>query len=207
MTKNELKERTAERRTEWERVSQGAKLNKLRKRMASRDIIRELRLESLGEKPLEVLEGIPLSDVVRSQRKELEWNLLYPKRTGRKAPIKRMPKGFKVTNGSKRTEKQFLYGILMGAKSRAKERNIPFDLKLSDITIPKVCPVLGIPIFWGDKQSDNTPSIDRVIPEKGYVLGNCHIISMKANRLKNNATVEELKAILEYITGHSDEKT
>jgi hypothetical protein len=174
--------------------------------MASRDIIRELRLESLGEKPLEVLEGIPLSDVVRSQRKELEWNLMYPQRTGRKAPIKRMPKGFKEARGTKRTEKQFLYGILIGSKTRAKQRNIPFDLKLSNITIPKVCPVLGIPLFWGEKQSDNTPSIDRVVPERGYVLGNCHVISMKANRLKNNATVEELKAILEYVTGHSGEK-
>ena len=205
MNKAELKERTLERRSEWERVSKEAKLNKLRKRISQRDIDRELRIASMGEKPIEVLFGVPLSEEARIKRKELEWDLKYPQRKDKKAKIRRMPKGFKVVNGAKRTEKQFLYGVLMGAKSRAKEKGIPFDLKLSDIVIPKTCPVLGIPLFWGDKQGDNTPSIDRVIPEKGYVLGNCHVISMKANRLKNNATIEELKAILEYVAGYSIE--
>lgn len=37
--------------------------------------------------------------------------------------------------------------------------------------------------------------MDRVIPELGYVKGNVEIISYRANRLKNDATYHELRAI------------
>lgn len=41
--------------------------------------------------------------------------------------------------------------------------------------------------------NEDSPSIDKVIPELGYVRGNVWVISNKANRIKNNATLEELK--------------
>jgi hypothetical protein len=63
--------------------------------------------------------------------------------------------------------------------------------------IPGVCPILGIPIVIDGKgQRDDCPSADRRIPELGYVKGNVRIVSMKANRIKNNATLEELEKIL-----------
>jgi hypothetical protein len=43
---------------------------------------------------------------------------------------------------------------------------------------------------------DNSPSLDRIVPEKGYVAGNIRVISQRANRIKSNATVEELRAVL-----------
>jgi hypothetical protein len=79
------------------------------------------------------------------------------------------------------------------AKSRAKKYNIEFNLDMEDIIIPDVCPVLGIPLFRGEKViSDNTPSLDKIIPSKGYIKGNVVVISYKANRIKSDATHEEI---------------
>lgn len=100
--------------------------------------------------------------------------------------------------------------ILAGAKSSAKGKNLPFDLDLSDIVIPDVCPVLGIVLdrFRTDrsKRPDNMPSIDRMIPALGYVKGNVFIISMRANRIKQNATSAELLGIADYIRDHNAAK-
>lgn len=68
----------------------------------------------------------------------------------------------------------------------------------TDVTIPELCPVLGIPmkINKGCSTSrDSSPSIDRFVPALGYVLGNVCVISLKANRIKNNGTPEELMAV------------
>ncbi len=56
-----------------------------------------------------------------------------------------------------------------------------------------ICPVLGIKMEVGDKNRNvNSPSIDKIIPEKGYVPGNVIIVSMKANRIKADATPDEI---------------
>lgn len=91
-------------------------------------------------------------------------------------------------------------------RTRAKTRGLEFNLQVSDIQIPSVCPALGIPLVWGTKnQHDNSPSVDRFDPEKGYVKGNINIISEKANRIKSNATATEIKKVAEWmesIVGH-----
>lgn len=89
---------------------------------------------------------------------------------------------------------------LINVRSRAKKKGLPFDLTLDDIVIPAVCPVLGIPLIErSGKFSDNSPSIDRTIPEKGYVKGNIAIMSYRANRIKCHASLAELKAIVAYM--------
>jgi hypothetical protein len=42
-------------------------------------------------------------------------------------------------------------------------------------------------------------SIDRINPKLGYVEGNIQIISHKANRMKSNASVEELKLFARWV--------
>jgi hypothetical protein len=37
------------------------------------------------------------------------------------------------------------------------------------------------------------------VPARGYVAGNLMVISNRANTLKNNAKIEELKMIIEYM--------
>lgn len=82
------------------------------------------------------------------------------------------------------------------AKSRAKRRGLQFDLELSDITIPSVCPVLGIPLVVGS--ADGAPSLDRVKSELGYVKGNVAVISKRANVIKSDATSRELFLVAKW---------
>jgi hypothetical protein len=90
---------------------------------------------------------------------------------------------------------------------RAAKSGVPFDLAVTDLSqngeLPSVCPVLGIPLDVGQDEAggatDNSPSIDQIIPGGGYIPGNVRIISWKANRLKSNATIEDLEAILAYM--------
>jgi hypothetical protein len=86
-------------------------------------------------------------------------------------------------------------------KSSSKKRNIPFNLKvteLNSLTFPISCPILGIPLTVNREQSDNSYSIDRIDSNKGYEIDNIIVISWKANRLKNNASSEELQKISEF---------
>lgn len=73
-------------------------------------------------------------------------------------------------------------------------KNLDFDLTYNDLyPLPLLCPLLNIPLFYtSDTVTDNTPSIDRKNPEKGYTKDNVWVISSKANRMKSNATVEEV---------------
>lgn len=87
--------------------------------------------------------------------------------------------------------------IYQRIKSRAKRDNLEFDLELTDIVIPTHCPVFGVKLVYGDK--DWTYSVDRLDPSKGYVKGNVSIISNKANRTKNNATLQDLEAICSWL--------
>jgi hypothetical protein len=92
-----------------------------------------------------------------------------------------------------------LYAVLADARRRAREHNLPFDLKFSDIVIPERCPVLGIPLIRGKgKQHAGSPSLDRIIPNLGYVRGNVVVVSLRANRLKSNATLDEIRAIARF---------
>jgi len=93
------------------------------------------------------------------------------------------------------------YRMLTRAKSRAKQKNIPFNLTLEDIEVPETCPLLGIPIEIQPKKGyhPNSPSLDKIIPEKGYIKGNVWVISNRANTLKNDATLQELKTLVENL--------
>jgi len=43
------------------------------------------------------------------------------------------------------------------------------------------------------KRSRNSPSLDRVVPERGYTADNVRVISDHANRLKSDLSFAELK--------------
>jgi hypothetical protein len=83
------------------------------------------------------------------------------------------------------------------AKNRAKKRGLPFNIDKSDIVIPDVCPVLGIPLASRGALSMWSPSLDRIEPALGYVKGNVRVISHRANMLLLNSTLEEARLIYE----------
>jgi hypothetical protein len=88
--------------------------------------------------------------------------------------------------------------LLRRASERAKKFGREFDIELSDITIPNICPVLNIPLTVGTgKLHAASPALDRIDSSKGYVKGNVRVISHRANTLKSNATLEELRRVYE----------
>ena len=92
------------------------------------------------------------------------------------------------------------YIIYHNAKKRAKRLRILFDLNLEDIVIPAKCPLLGIPLVLDHTtMCDDSPSLDKLIPSKGYVRGNILVISMRANRIKQNASIDELMLLTENL--------
>lgn len=102
------------------------------------------------------------------------------------------------------TKEGHAYKRYHSRKHHAKKNNIPFTITLEYVIslICDECPILGIPLSWtvrSEKVTHNSPSLDRIIPELGYVEGNVCWISAKANTIKNNGTAEEHLAIYNFM--------
>jgi len=95
--------------------------------------------------------------------------------------------------------KNRLHRMLLEAKARAVKKGLEFSLKESDLVIPEFCPMLGIKIEQGVlHRADSSPSIERVDTLKGYVPGNAIVVSWRANRLKSDASIEEMEKIVTF---------
>lgn len=95
--------------------------------------------------------------------------------------------------------------ILRSIKHRAKLKNLPFNLEIQDILEAKpkdmLCPILGIPLVIGEGTVPNNATVDRLIPEYGYVKGNISIISHKANTMKSTCIdPNELRAVANFLS-------
>jgi hypothetical protein len=89
--------------------------------------------------------------------------------------------------------------MVYNARTRAKAAGVPFTITVDDIYIPSHCPVLGIPLVRNPKGGGpDSPSLDRIDPEKGYVPGNIVVVSNKVNTIKSTATLEELRDIASF---------
>ena len=72
------------------------------------------------------------------------------------------------------------------------ESSAEFALYIRSIA-PENCPVFGEPMSKGTKDRHTfSPSVDKIIPEKGYVKGNIQVISWLANAMKRDATKDQL---------------
>ena len=97
-------------------------------------------------------------------------------------------------------ERNPLKNHLFNVKGKAKANNIPFNITCDDIVIPEYCPILGLKLEYNKNQTeDNSISIDRIIPELGYVKGNVQVISLLANKMKNSATPEQLHMFANWV--------
>lgn len=92
-------------------------------------------------------------------------------------------------------------------RQRANSAGIPFTIDFDSLEKPEFCPVLGVKLNYGcsptidgkQTRDPNKASIDKMLPELGYVPGNVFIISWKANKLKSDMTIDQLEKILDYM--------
>lgn len=115
----------------------------------------------------------------------------------------------------KKPEKEkHIVRALQGARYRAKRDNVTYNLTkeyLLSIT-PDQCPIFHTPFIWGasgmgvGKTKQDAPTLDRIVPELGYVEGNVAFISYRANRIKDNGTMEEHYAIADWIWSQTHAK-
>jgi hypothetical protein len=91
-----------------------------------------------------------------------------------------------------------LHSMLQGAKKRDPDTDLTLDYLRS--LVIEVCPMTREVLKWGrGRRSNASPSLDRIIPELGYRQGNMQIISDLGNRMKNNATVTQMRNFAEYV--------
>ena len=110
-------------------------------------------------------------------------------------------------NNSKRSISTKIGDMLSRAKNRSEEKNVPFNITKEDIVFVEICPLLNIPLNWeGGPRDKSTPSLDRVIPELGYVKGNVRIISNLANMMKSYASAQELLTFSKNINKYMDKE-
>lgn len=98
--------------------------------------------------------------------------------------------------------------LLNGAKHRSKVQGVPFTIQEKDIIIPTHCPIFGIRLqrnyLYGGMDS---PTLDKIVPELGYVPGNIEVISKRANLMKYDGTAEEHRRIAQYIDSKTSPKS
>ena len=97
--------------------------------------------------------------------------------------------------------------VVIDAKRNLKRRpHLPQEFEIDYEYMKQfdvdICPLLGIPMEWNTGKSagtgtlvrakHNSKSIDRIDTNKGYIRGNVHIVSYRANSIKSDATLEEL---------------
>jgi hypothetical protein len=100
---------------------------------------------------------------------------------------------------SRRVDKDPRYSMWLGAGRRCRKSGRDFNIEPNDIPeIPEFCPILGIKLKVNNNgPTDESPSLDRIDSTKGYIKGNIRVISNRANRIKSDATYDELKLIYE----------
>lgn len=92
---------------------------------------------------------------------------------------------------------------LSKAKTRAKQKGLAFDLTLEYLIsiIPEdhKCPVFGVEFDFTGEDEDRIPSLDRIDNNKGYVQGNVWLISWRANNVKKDSSLDELKMLVQAL--------
>lgn len=88
---------------------------------------------------------------------------------------------------------------VMTARRRARKTNIPFNLGLHDFdVVPSECPCCGRSMIWGGDR-DDSPTLDRIIPSRGYIAGNVQWLCGQCNRRKADTTGDELMQLAIFV--------
>lgn len=114
------------------------------------------------------------------------------------------------STGQHIAKKDHLKIYLNSARKRAKNKNLPFNLDFDYLVsiASQKCPVFDTAFVWGQRGPvrPESPSLDRIIPNQGYVKGNVMFISHLANSMKQNATPQQLQQFARWIRKNEIEK-
>lgn len=105
-----------------------------------------------------------------------------------------------ITKTQEYTDKNKAAFLYRGAKQRAKQQNLEFDL-VEFPSIPKLCPVFLCPFNLSARKKPDlySPTLDRIDSNKGYINHNVRVISHRANVIKNDASKQEIKKLIDWI--------
>ena len=89
------------------------------------------------------------------------------------------------------------------ARHRIKGKEIPFNLTIDYVEsiLTDSCPIFNTQFKWiGNKKTlETSPTLDRIIPSKGYVIGNVVVISCKANNIKSAYMSTDIFKVAEWL--------
>ena len=117
-------------------------------------------------------------------------------------------KKYRMAYAKKKPEVRALHG----ARARAKEKELPINIDieyLRDIwPEDDKCPALDIEFRQGNNgiSLDSSPSLDRIVPELGYIKGNVQWISKLANQIMSSATPDQVIQVGNYFKKIMEEK-
>lgn len=112
-------------------------------------------------------------------------------------------KACKKLNYQNRRDQDPIHTYFIAKRSWCKQRDIEFSVTedyLKEIWT-NTCPILGTPIKLGSKGkgSHKSAHLDRFNPDEGYTKDNVAWISGRANRIKYDASLLELKQIVQWM--------
>lgn len=101
--------------------------------------------------------------------------------------------------------------MLRDARKRAKKKGIALNITeeyIREIMGDK-CPVFGVP--WAEKDGrhgpkEYSPTLDRIDPARGYVVGNVVVISHRANSIKRDANAADIHRVATWLERGADAK-
>jgi hypothetical protein len=94
----------------------------------------------------------------------------------------------------------------MKLKSKCKKDNLKYDLDAEYLASiwTGICPVFKTNLIFirddTSSKNDDFAELDRFKPELGYIKGNVTWISARANRIKNNATIDDFLKIIDWMS-------
>lgn len=88
-------------------------------------------------------------------------------------------------------------------RAECKKKNIQFNLNEDYLKLiwTNTCPVFKVSFDLSGKRGSYSPTLDRINPRAGYVKGNVAYISFRANRIKYDASIQELKDLVDWYEG------
>ena len=89
------------------------------------------------------------------------------------------------------------------AKLRGYEFNLTKEYLESIFPLNDLCPILKIKMSKSMQRHSSvysSASLDRIDNSKGYIKGNVHFISLKANTMKSDASITELKLFSSWVS-------